>query len=244
MAAAVPPSTISDLPPEGVPLREALELCPFWPEHERFEMGRIRRAQFGALLTPPEWMQLINYGKAAWGRVIGWFRDQLENGGWVLEAYQSEKLSDEPVQFHPAATRHLSFKKDYETVLGPNGQLFLGARVYSAKTMASEQERAEPVRVTDLPAQANKARPQSKIPLIELLQGAIVKIPFPPPAEQVPPWKRNWSTKVAAAINERHRKEPNRVRPTTPGSVQARMSQHKLWPEFAHKTPHKLKFDL
>ena len=122
---------------EGLPLRKALALhCPFWPEHHRCEMLRIRM-RAGAIrmadLIDSEKLQFVARGQAAWQRVIEWLYSMLgENGPWILTAYGSEDLQGEAKSFDGAVVRHLSFDKDHDTIRGPNGQLFYGPRVFSA----------------------------------------------------------------------------------------------------------------
>jgi hypothetical protein len=174
VAPAETPSIIADSPTkEGLSLREALaRYCPFWEEHIRLERNRIHRLRSGDI----EAAGLSYVERVAWARVIAWLRDQVRNKVWVLEAYPKERMFGDPVRFPPEASPHLSVGTDHETIAVGEAQFF-GGRIYAPATMAPEQ--AAPVRVVNWPTPTDKAKPQSKIPMIELLQEAIVEIPFP-----------------------------------------------------------------
>jgi hypothetical protein len=68
------------------------------------------------------------------------------------------------------------------------------------------------------------------VALKNLLEDVIREIPFPPPEDRRHGWKRKWKERAAGAINMRHKKEPEKVKETTPGSVGNRMSEFELWP--------------
>jgi hypothetical protein len=146
MAIAGTVSIITDLPAEGLPLREALKLSPFWSEHHRTELLRFRIQAGAFLVADSEKLQLITTMHAAWSQLIEWLFHQLENGVWTLKAYRSEKLWGEPEAFDSAVVRHLFFDKDYQTVRGPNGQMFYSPRIYSTTTMVPKVK--EPLTVT------------------------------------------------------------------------------------------------
>jgi hypothetical protein len=132
--ATTEPSSITNLPPTGLPLREALERhCPFWPEHRRYEMLRIRIG-VGVDRLPDDiesaW-QLATETEAAWLHVVTWIRNVLDSGAWELWA--SEKLTGELEPVLRAAVWHLMFEPDF-TARGPDGQVLRGLHVYSPST--------------------------------------------------------------------------------------------------------------
>ena len=147
MAIADTSNIIADWPAEGLPLRDVLALCcPFWPEHKHYEMLRYRMATGRVTdLTNSEKLNFVFNAQDTWTRVIEWLYDQLESRDWILKAYSSEDLQGEAKPFDGAVARRLSFEKDNDAIRGPKGQLFYGARIFSAATMAPKPK--EPLHV-------------------------------------------------------------------------------------------------
>jgi hypothetical protein len=128
-------ASITNLPPTGLPLREAVEHhCPFWSEHKRREILRIRIAHGleRSPYDPQAARQLLVETKAAWGHVVAWLHDQLNNG-WELWA--TDKLTGELEQVLPDVIERLVFEPDF-TARGPHGQVLYALHVYSTCTRA------------------------------------------------------------------------------------------------------------
>jgi hypothetical protein len=233
VATAETPSSITDLPPEGLRLREALELSPFWAEHKHFELLRIR-IQTGAIraadLSGSDKLHLVVYGQAAWDRVIGWLLDLLESGVWVLTAYRSEKLWGEPERFGPTVVRRLSFDKDNDTVRGPTGQLFYGPCIHSAATTALKPKwSSQSIAAAEQPEKAPKtADIRSNKQWLEWAKQNVL------PDGREHGWKTRYAKKLESAMKQAAKANKS-IKPMPAASIAARMREIG-WPETDDET--------
>jgi hypothetical protein len=145
----------------------------------------------------------------------------LADGAWAIAVRRWDRLDEEAwTQLRPDVASRLNIQGDPSakslTLHGPDGGR-LDCRLSEPATEASAPAAAE----------AN----ETKIPLKKLLEGITDELPFPAPAGRVHGWKTAWATKAANIINQRHLKEPKRVKGTTRRSVQNTMSRLKLWQE-------------
>jgi hypothetical protein len=142
------------------------------------------------------------------------FRRLLATREWAIEIRRWDQLDEAWTPLRPDLASRLSIRVSAKALSlhRPDGGS-LDCRLF---------EPSAPVE-----AEAN----ETKIPLKRLLEDITDELPFPAPPDRVHGWKKVWAAKAADVINQRHRKEPKRVKGTTARSIQNMMGKLKLWPE-------------
>lgn len=139
--------------------------------------------------------------------------------GVPMKRLRSDEASQLRIKVHNSATSLVLY--------GPNDKRLYARFWFKNLAPAPDDLRVE---VTEPPPSGEKTT-TSSAKLKASLEGIIDEVPFPPLEDRHHGWKKRWAQDAAAAINERHKAEPTKVKRTTWRSVENRANELGLWPK-------------
>jgi hypothetical protein len=217
MAKAVKPLNTPGWPREGLTLEPAIEravgaLKPLYAARAALE-GIHNRVDY----VRPEFEAALERERQA---TIERFRQLLINGELIIAV---RSMFEPGAPHHPL---HADEARELYIVVGKDSLLLYlgGKRVHALVWPKDVAPRPDDLRAegTD-PIAATSVKPDAKkVALANLLKVVKKEIPFPALEDRSHGWKTKWAADAAHAINERHRKDPQKVKRTTPRSVENR----------------------